>query len=100
MGLRADAAGDLVRITFGGQDLGRDEAAFERLGAAIRRGVTRSAAPLSEDVDVEIDADDNLHYRHVLRAVAACTGGIDPQTKSLVRAVETVRFATAAAPRD
>lgn len=91
--LRADPEGRLAQITFDGQDLGRDDAAFAQLSAAIRGRIGRSPGPLAADVAVEIDADAGLHYRHILRAVAACTGEVDPQTKSLVRAVETVRFA-------
>lgn len=98
VGLQADKNGNLSQVTLGLQNLGYDDAAFDRLSAEIRRRIGRSPRPLADDVTVEIDADAALHYRHVLRAVAACTGEIDPQTKSLVRAVETVRFVAVPAP--
>ena len=91
--LRADGHGELARIELEHKSIGRDDAAFERLGREIRRLVHRAGTPLPEDITLEIDADSDLQYKHVLRAVSACTGQFDPQTGALVRAVETITFA-------
>ncbi|HVV99131.1 MAG TPA: biopolymer transporter ExbD, partial [Planctomycetaceae bacterium] len=48
---------------------------------------------INEDPEVEIDADYNLDYSHVVRAISACTGTVDPRTGELVRYVQRIRFA-------
>ncbi len=92
VGLRSDAAGTLTEITVGQYSLGGDTAAFERLNAEILRLLARTGNPLAQAVEVEIDADYELRYEYVIRAVAACSGRIDPQTKELVRFVERIKF--------
>ncbi|MDP1798167.1 MAG: biopolymer transporter ExbD [Planctomycetaceae bacterium] len=92
VGLRSDANGALTEITVGQYSLGGDAAAFERLNAEILRLLTRTGNPLPQAVEVEIDSDYELRYEYVIRAVAACSGRIDPQTKELVRFVERIKF--------
>ncbi len=99
VGLRSDEAGTLTEITVGQYSLGGDDAAFERLNAEILRLLTRTGNPLTQAVEVEIDADYELRYEYVIRAVAACSGRIDPETKELVRFVERIKFTPPHRPR-
>lgn len=99
VGLHADAHGDLAEILVNGQRLRGDDAALDRLSVEVGRLVTRRGHPLANDVEVEIDADYELRYEHVLRVVAACTGRVDPQTNELVRYIERVKFAPPHRPK-
>lgn len=99
VGLRSDVAGTLTEITVGQYSLGGDDAVFERLNAEILRLLTRNGNPLGQTVEVEIDADYELRYEYVIRAVAACSGRIDHQTQELVRFVERIKFTPPHRPR-
>jgi len=99
VGLRADANGNLAQLTLGQTNLGHDDAAFDRLASQIRAIIGKPGTPLSKPVEVEIDADDALHYKYVIRAVSKCSGEIDPQTGRLVRYVEKIKFAPPHKPR-
>lgn len=90
--LKSDAEGNLTEITVGQYSVGKDAAAFERLNAELLRMIGRSGNPLPQPVEIEIDADYELRYEYVIRAVAACSGHIDPRTKQLVRFVERIHF--------
>lgn len=99
VGLHSDVAGNLTDITVGQYSLGGDSAAFDRLNAEILRLLTRTGNPFSQLVEVEIDADYELRYEYVIRAVAACSGRINPETKELVRFVERIKFTPPHRPR-
>jgi biopolymer transport protein ExbD len=99
VGLRSDADGNLAQITFGQNKLGNDDAAFDELTRQILKIIQKPGTPLSKEVEVEIDADYELHYKYVIRAVSKCTGQVDPQTKQLVRYVEKIKFAPPHKPR-
>ena len=88
--LVADRDGQLTRVELGQRNLGAGAAAFDRLNGEILR-----LSQLSKDHDtaVEIDADYNLDYAHVVRAIGACTGTIDPRTGELVRYIQRIKFA-------
>lgn len=92
VGLRANADGSLAQLTFGGRNLGNDDAAFNRLNSEILKVIVKPGNPLTKDVEVEIDADFNLKYEYTIRAVSKCTGRLDPQTKRVVRYIEKIKF--------
>jgi biopolymer transport protein ExbD len=99
VGLKSDANGNLTQLTLGQKNLGNDDAAFERLNAEILKIIVRPGNPLTKDVEVEIAADYELHYKYVIRAISKCTGRIDPQTKQMVRYIEKIKFAPPGKPR-
>ncbi len=99
VGLRSDADGNLTQLTLGERNLGNDDAAFERLNREILQIVGRPGNPAIADLEVEIDADFETQYRHVVRAISRCTGRFDPQTQTTARYVEKIKFAPAKAPR-
>jgi len=99
VGLRSDAEGNLVQLTLGPNKLGNNEAAFDELSRQILSIIGKPGSPRSKDVEIEIDADYELHYKYVIRAVSKCTGQIDPQTRQLVRYVEKIKFAPPHKPK-
>lgn len=90
--LLANDDGTLKQVVLGNRPLGNDEMVFDRLNNEIIGMVGRPGSRMSDDIEVEIDADYNLHYGYAIQAVSACTGRIDPVTKQPVRYVETIKF--------
>ena len=93
--LVATADGQLQELRFGSVSLGNDEAAFEKLSDKILRDVLNGRAGDERDEmikkqEVEIDADYNLHYQYVIRAVSACTGR--RRGREIVRYIEKIKF--------
>ncbi|OYW23634.1 MAG: biopolymer transporter ExbD [Planctomycetales bacterium 12-60-4] len=90
--LQSDAAGNLTQVTLGNNNLGNDAAAFDRLTGEIAK-VVQPGNPLTKDVEVEIDADYQLKYEYIIKAVSHCSGRFDPQTKQMVRYIGKIKFA-------
>ncbi len=99
VGLRSDANGNLTQLTLGQKNLGNDDLAFDRLSAEVLKIIVRPGNPLTKDIEVEIDADYEVQYQYIIKAVSRCTGRLDPQTKQMVRYVEKVKFAPPRAPK-
>ncbi|HBN77564.1 ExbD/TolR family protein [Rubinisphaera italica] len=91
--LTANEDGTLAGVSMRQVSLGNDNLAFDRLNAEVGNLVGRRDNPFMDDLEVEIDADYNLHYRHVISAVSACTGYVNPQNGQVIRYVEKVKFA-------
>ena len=68
------------------------EAPFFQLQSEIRSLVGDSAGPGSADQEVEIEADYDLKYRYVIRAITAITGYVDDNGQQH-KLVERIRFA-------
>ncbi len=45
-----------------------------------------------DDAEVEIDCDYDLHYKHVVDAITAVSGFIDPETGQINRLIEKIKF--------
>jgi biopolymer transport protein ExbD len=99
VGLRSDADGNLTQLTLGQRNLGNDDLAFERLNSEILKIIGRPGNPLVKDIEVEIDADYEVHYKYIIKAISKCTGRLDPATKQVVRYVEKIKFAPPHRPR-
>lgn len=99
VGLRSDRDGRLTQLTLGSQNLGNNDAAFDRLNREILQLIGRPGNPLAKDVEVEIDADYETDYRYVVKAISKCTGRVDPQTRQIARYVEKIKFAPPHKPR-
>lgn len=96
--LQADDAGNLAQIFLGENPLGNDDRAFERLNSEILRSVPPPGAAMAQKVEVEIDADYDLRYEYVIKAVSKCTGRLDSKGK-VIRFVEKIKFAPPKKPR-
>ena len=90
--LQADAAGNLVQLRLGDNPLGNDDRAFERLNSEILKLIPRPGAAMAKKVEVEIDADYDLRYEYVIKAISKCTGRLDSKG-NVVRYVEKIKFA-------
>lgn len=99
VGLRSDAQGNLTQLTLGQKNLGNDDAAFDRLSGEILKIIVRPGNPLTKDLEVEIDADYEVQYKYIIKAVSRCTGRVDAQTKQMVRYVEKIKFAPPHKPK-
>ena len=85
-------SGQLAEMRFGQQTFGNGAEAFARLNSEVLRLVSMNVAePPSKDHEVEIDADFDLNYQYVIKAVSAVTGRMDDG--KLIRYIEKIRFA-------
>lgn len=96
--LVANDDGTLGNVVYQNTPLGVGEQAFQELNAKVRNAVGYRAGhePLNKDVEVEIKADYNLHYRYTIQAVGACTGKLEKNAQGepvLGRYVEKIKFA-------
>jgi len=99
VGLRSDRDGNLVQLTLGGNNLGNDNAAFDRLNAEILKIIGRPGNPLTKDIEVELDADFECQYKYVVKAISRCTGRFDQKTQSVTRYIEKIKFAPPHKPK-
>jgi biopolymer transport protein ExbD len=92
--LIADAEGRLESLRFGEQSLGGGEGATEEL----RREMTALFARIGADrepIDVQIDADYELNYRHVIGTISAVSGRTEERAgeQRVIRYPVIIRFA-------
>jgi biopolymer transport protein ExbD len=99
VGLRSDGLGNLTQLTLNGNDLGNDDAAFEKLNQELLKIVGRSSSPLAKDIEVELDADFECQHKYVVKAISQCAGRFDPQTQQVARYVERIKFTAGSKPR-
>ncbi|MCH7685556.1 MAG: biopolymer transporter ExbD [Planctomycetes bacterium] len=94
--LHANEDGSLAQIVFGSIQLGSGDDAFDRLNMKILQAIGRPGDPITQDIEVEIDADYNLDFEYSLRAMSACTGRLELDSKTgkpgVVRYIENIKF--------
>lgn len=89
--LDANPDGTLSQLWFGGRSLGNDYPfCFERLNNEIAQ-VAGGQQGYSDDLEVELDPDYNLHYRYIIKAISACRGRMIGGTQ--VTYIEKIKFA-------
>jgi biopolymer transport protein ExbD len=98
--LTANTDGTLADLRLGRRSLGAADRAFADLNSEIVGLYGPPGNPLMQDVPVEIDADYDLNYQAVVKAITACTGRIDPATRQVIRYVEKIKFAPPRPPRE
>ncbi len=97
--LKSDREGNLVQLTLGQNNLGNDNAAFDRLNTEILKIIGRPGNPQTKDLQVTIDADFECQYKYIVKAISRCTGRVDPTTQQITRYVERIKFAPAHLPK-
>jgi biopolymer transport protein ExbD len=97
--LRSDMDGNLLSLSLGGNNLGNNDAAFDKLNQEILKLIGRPGNPATKDIEVELDADYECQYRYVVKAISRCTGRFDPQTQQVARYVEKIKFAPPHKPK-
>ncbi|HBH52397.1 MAG TPA: biopolymer transporter ExbD [Planctomycetaceae bacterium] len=90
--LEARQDGTLRNISIGQRSLGDGPRAFALLNQEVLNLVGRPGAAFSKEIEVELDADYELHYQDVVSAMSACTGKVDEKTGNPVRFVEKIKF--------
>ena len=97
--LHANENGSLAQIVVGAHRLGSGEDAFDKLNIKILQviqAIGRPGDPSTQDIEVEIDADYNLDFEYSLRAMSACTGRLQLDSKTgkpgVVRYIENIKF--------
>ena len=89
--LEALPDGTLNQLRIHGHELGGGPAAFQALHQEVR-GHVGGAGALAGQLEVEIDADSQLHYIHVVNAISAVSGYVDPATGTVFKLIEKVKF--------
>jgi biopolymer transport protein ExbD len=91
--LVAAADGGLASLRLGERQLGNDPGAFQRLNNEILKLIGGANSARSKEIEVEIDADYQLNFDFVVKAIGACTGRLAPDGKTIIRYVEKIKFA-------
>ncbi|MEX0716760.1 MAG: biopolymer transporter ExbD [Planctomycetaceae bacterium] len=87
------STGRLAELVFGNTRLGNDPRAFDVLNREILTMIGQPGSQMAEDLEVEIDADYELHHEYNIKAVSAVTGELNPTSGQVVRYVEKIKFA-------
>lgn len=104
--LEANAAGELVNLQLGGNRLGvtgggfNPALAFQQLNQAVQDQLYSNGQrkAFTEEQEVEIDADHELHYQYTIRAMSAVRGKKLPNGQ-LVHFIDKVKFAPPRQPK-
>lgn len=91
--LLANEDGSLKSIRMAQVDLGNGPNVFAGLNNEILKIIGRPNNPITKDMEVEIEADYNLHFEYTLKAVSACTGRLDSSGQHIIRYIEKIKFA-------
>ena len=98
--LIATPGGDLASLQLNRRDLGNGPAAFARLNSEILGILGNPADPANDEIEVEIDSDYNLDYRHTISAMASVRGRVDPTTGHIISYIEKIKFAPPRRPAE
>lgn len=84
--------GSLAGVKLGDRQLGKGPQAFQRLNQEILKLVGGANSPRSNDLEVELDADFDLHFDNVVKAIGACSGRLSHDGKTIIRYIEKIKF--------
>ncbi len=89
--IEANPDGSLSQLWFGGRALGNDYPdCFDRLNNEIAQ-IAGGQQGYSDDLEVELNPDYNLHYRYIVKAISSCRGRM--RNGSLITYIEKIKFA-------
>ncbi len=94
--LLANTDGTLKDVLYNNKHFGAGDQAFARLNSEVLQTIGRPGSDLTKNIEAEIEADYNLHYRYTIQAVSACTGRMQQTADGdlkLVRYIEKIKFA-------
>ncbi len=76
--MRAGPDGELAELRLAGRSFGNGRYAFLKLHQQIRAMVNDAGGPgTASDLEIEVDADYDLNYENVMKAITAITGFIE-----------------------
>ena len=90
--LAATDEGAVAGVFLGRRNLGEASEGYERLNREILKLIGRPGDPLTRDLIVELDLDDEVPWREVRAALLACVGRQDKQGK-WIRYIEHLTIA-------
>jgi hypothetical protein len=99
--MQADASGELVSLSFNGENLGGGPSAISSLNSKVFRSITALQAIGSDQLEkqeVEIDPDYNQNYRYIINAIGACSGRIG-QNGVHIPYLQRIKFAPIRQPQ-
>jgi len=89
--MKAGPDGELADLQLSGRSFGNSPDAFVRLRNYVRGQLeVDGAAAINADQEVEIDADYDLNYLYVMRAITAVTGYVDGGQRH--KLIERIKF--------
>ncbi|MCA8997943.1 MAG: biopolymer transporter ExbD [Planctomycetaceae bacterium] len=95
--IEANPDGSLKQLYFGSRGLGNEfPGSFDRLNNEIAQVAGGGQGGFSDDLEVELIPDYNLHYRYIVKAISACRGRMIGDRQ--VTYIEKIKFAPIQAP--
>lgn len=95
--LDANPDGSLNQLWFGGRSMGNDYPfCFDRLNNEIAQ-IVGGQQGFSDDAEVELDPDYNLHYKYIIKAISSCRGRMIGGTQ--VTYIEKIKFSAINKPQ-
>jgi biopolymer transport protein ExbD len=88
--MRAAPTGELADLQLAGRSFGNGRDAFAKLQQYVRTQVVSDSGAAAADQEVEIDADYDLNYDYVVRAITAVTGYIENGQRH--KLIERIKF--------
>lgn len=96
--MTANPDGTLQQLAFNNAALGNDyPACFDRLNTEIAR-IVGGGKGYSDELEVEVDADYDLHYMYTMKAVSSCSGRFNARTGARVTYIEKIKLAKPRVP--
>lgn len=89
--LRAAANGQIAQITLNDNNFGVNFDSLRNYIVSII-GDERGPGSVQDTAEIEIDADSNLRYEHVIQTITAVSGYVDADD-NIVKLVEKIKFA-------
>ena len=90
--LASNEDGSLKQVTLNGQNIGNDDNSFRKFESAVAEFTQNKARAEASEWMVDIEADEQLRFEFVHRAIALCAGHHDEKTEEWVNRIKKVRL--------
>ncbi|MCA9423415.1 MAG: hypothetical protein KC592_20515, partial [Nitrospira sp.] len=90
--LAANEDGSLKQVTLNGQKIGNDDNSFRQFESAVAEFARNKERAEANEWTVDIDADEQLRFEFVHRAINLCAGRHDEKTGESVSRIKKVRL--------
>lgn len=90
--LAANEDGSLKQVTLNGQKIGNDDNSFRQFESAVAEFAQNKERAEANEWTVDIDADEQLRFEFVHRAINLCAGRHDEKTGESVSRIKKVRL--------
>jgi biopolymer transport protein ExbD len=88
--IKAAPTGELADLQLAGRSFGNGRDAFARLQQYVRTQVVAEGGEAAAEQEVEIDADYDLNYDYIVRAITAVTGYVEGGERH--KLIERIKF--------